>query len=137
MKSLLQKKLSMITIMVLCSGINAGCTIDLTTRAEKPLAHLVLVWMKEPGNAAHRAQLVSASKRLEAIDGVIRVKAGQSIASDRPVVDDSFDIGLYVELESPQALRAYATDPLHLAILKNDIAPVTERYIVYDFEIDR
>ena len=117
--------------------LSSSCTINLTTNPETPLAHVVLVWLKNPGNAADRAQLVAASKQLEAIDGVLRVKTGQSIPSDRPVVDDSFDIGLYVELESPEALRAYATDPLHLSILKNEIAPVTERYIVYDFEIDR
>lgn len=114
----------------------AGCSVNMSVEQD-PLAHVVLVWLKEPGNVAHRSQIVNASKRLEAIDGVIRVDAGQSIPSDRAVVDDSFDVGLYIELESPQALQAYATDPLHLEILKNDIAPLTERYIVYDFTIKR
>ncbi len=123
--------------LVLVASVYSGCTFDLTTAAPAPLAHVVLVWLKDPGNATHRVQLANASQRLEAIDGVIRVKVGQSIPSERDVVDDSFDVGLYVELESPEALRAYATDPLHLSILKNDIAPITERYIVYDFEIDR
>ncbi|MEM7081775.1 MAG: Dabb family protein [Pseudomonadota bacterium] len=114
-----------------------ACTVNLTIDNDEPLAHVVLVWMNEPGNPAHRAQLIAASERLRDIDGVVRVKTGQSIASDRDVVDDSFDVGIYVELESLDALKAYATDPLHLAILNNDIAPVTARYIVYDFEIDR
>ncbi len=117
---------------------SASCTYDITFGDEETrLAHVVLVWLKEPGNSAHRTQLVRASERLEEIDGVIRVKTGQSIPSDRAVVDDSFDVGIYIELESVEALKAYATDPAHLAILRNDIAPVTERYIVYDFEIDR
>ncbi len=122
---------------ILAIALSAGCTVNMTLEPDEPLAHIVLVWLKDPGNAAHRAQLTAASKRLEAIDGVLAVKVGQSIPSDRDVVDDSFDVGLYIELESPEALKAYATDPLHLEILKNDIAPVTERYIVYDFEIDR
>jgi len=116
----------------------SSCAFDVTFGEEdKPLAHLVLVWLKEPGNPTHRAQLIAASKRLEQINGVVAVKVGQSIPSDRSVVDDSFDVGLYVEFESQEALSAYATDPLHLSIVKNDIVPVTERYIVYDFEVDR
>ncbi len=125
-------------LVLLAAFASTSCTYNVTFGDEDtPLAHVILVWLKEPGNTAHRAQLVEASQHLEKIEGVIRVKVGQSIPSEQPVVDDSFDVGLYVELESTEALRAYAIDPVHLTILKNDIAPVTERYIVYDFEIDR
>ncbi|MFK8030641.1 MAG: Dabb family protein [Gammaproteobacteria bacterium] len=117
--------------------VTFSCTVDMTihSKDERPLAHVVLVWLKDPGSAVDRERIIIASKRLGEIEGVIQVRTGQSIPSERDVVDDSFDVGLYVELESPEALRAYATDPLHLSILKHDIAPVTERYIVYDFEI--
>lgn len=118
-------------------GLVSGCTVNIQINEDQPkaLAHVVLVWLKEPGNADHRNQLIRASQRLADIDGVMNVTTGQSIPSDRDIVDDSFDVGLYVELESIEALQSYATDPLHLDILKNDIAPITQRYIVYDFEI--
>lgn len=119
--------------------VASGCTVNILINEDEPtpLAHVVLVWLKEPGNAAHRQQIIEASQQLTDIDGVLSVATGQSVPSQRDVVDDSFDVGLYVELESADALASYATDPLHVSILKNDIAPVTERYIVYDFEISR
>lgn len=128
---------SLIAVSLVALMLTTSCTVNLNFGPEEPLAHVVIVWLKEPGNADHRAQIIDASRRLKSIDGVKKVTVGQSIPSDRDVVDDSFDIGLYVELESLKALDAYATDPLHLTILKNDIAPLTERYTVYDFEIDR
>ncbi len=138
MKAYIPNNVRAACLVLVAAIASSSCTFDYTFGDEDtPLAHVVLVWLKEPGNMAHRAQLVEASQRLEEIDGVIRVKVGQSIPSERPVVDDSFDVGLYVEFKSTEALRAYAIDPAHLAILKNAIAPVTERYIVYDFEIDR
>ena len=115
----------------------SSCTNVTVHDTDMSLAHVVLVWLKNPGSEQDRQRIIDASKQLANIDGVVRVKAGQTIPSDRDVVDDSFDVGLYVELESTQALSNYAVDPLHIKVLREEIAPVTDHYVVYDFEVDR
>jgi len=114
-----------------------ACTGLTPNDEERHVAHVVLVWLKEPGNTEQRQQVIEATQKLSVIEGVVRVEAGQTVPSDRDVVDDSFDVGLYFELSSRQALRSYAQDPLHIKILREEIAPVTDHYVVYDFEVNR
>jgi hypothetical protein len=115
----------------------ASCAQQSERKEGTAIAHVVLIWLKQPGNTQHQRQIIEASKQLEAIDGVLLVRSGLPVASERSVVDDSFDVALYFELASRQALVSYAQDPVHVKILQKVIAPFTDHYIVYDFEIER
>lgn len=95
--------------------------------------HVVLVWLKEPGNAEHRQRIIEGSKKLEGIPGIRELRVGQAIPSERDVVDDSFDIGLYMTFPSEKAMQAYLTHIEHVEIVKNEFMPLMERYLVYDF----
>lgn len=95
--------------------------------------HVVLVWLKEPGNMMHRRRVIEASRRFEALPGVLQVRVGESVQSDREVVDDSFDVGLYLTFASQEDLQAYLVDERHKATLRDVLKPLTARYIVYDF----
>ncbi len=100
------------------------------------VVHIVLVWLKEPGNVVHRQQIIAASRGFEAIPGVLDVSVGEVVPSDRDVVDDSFDVGLYLTFESVDAMNAYLVDERHQRQLREVFRPLAERYSVYDF-IDR
>lgn len=58
--------------------------------------HVVVVWLKDPGNPTARRRIIDASQVLRSISGVMSLKAGTMIPSQRPVVDSSFDIALSV-----------------------------------------
>lgn len=94
--------------------------------------HVVFVWLKDPGNAAHRAQVIEASRSFADIDGVLEVRAGEPVASDRSIVDDSFDVGIYLRFATIDDMRAYLSDERHESALRDVLQPVTERYLVYD-----
>jgi hypothetical protein len=96
--------------------------------------HVVLVWLKEPGNPEHRQQIVDATREFETIPGVIDISVGEVVPSDRPIVDDSFDVGLYLTFSSVDAMRTYLADDRHQQALRDVFRPLSERYIVYDFE---
>ncbi len=102
--------------------------------SDTAVVHIVLVWLKEPGNAEHRQRIVNATREFETIPGVIGVTVGEVVTSDRPVVDDSFDVGLYLTFSSVDAMKAYLADDRHQQALRDVFRPLSERYIVYDFE---
>ena len=97
------------------------------------VVHVVLVWLKEPGNATHRARVVEATRSFSTIPGVEEIRVGEPVPSGRPTVDDSFDIGLYMIFASKEALDAYLVHPEHQAAQREILRPLVRRVIVYDF----
>ena len=55
-----------------------------------------------------------------------------TLASDRPVVDDSCDVGLTVHFDSAKSLHAYETDPRHLKKVTEVLKPLTKKIAVDD-----
>ncbi len=98
------------------------------------VVHVVLVWLKEPGNSEHRQRIIEISREFETILGVIDVRVGEVVTSDRPIVDDSFDVGLYLTFSSVDAMNTYLADDRHQQALREVFRPLSERYIVYDFQ---
>lgn len=94
--------------------------------------HVVLVWLKRPGNPADRKALLAACDELRVIPGMRFLDAGTALASPRPVVDDSFDLGLVIRFDSAAALHAYETDPRHVQQLNTVLRPLAAKTVVYD-----
>jgi hypothetical protein len=97
------------------------------------IVHVVLVWLKEPGNPDHRARITEATRRFSEIPGVDEVRVGEPLASERPTVDDSFDVGLYMTFPSKEALRNYLAHPEHKAAQRAILQPLVRKAVVYDF----
>ena len=104
-----------------------------SSEQNKQITHVVMVWLKEPGNEKQRDAFVKASKQLNNISGIVNRHVGVVVASDRVIVDDTFDVAVSVTLESEQALKKYLNDPLHKKILHDKIKPLINRIVVYDF----
>lgn len=98
------------------------------------LMHVVLVWLKQPGHPEHRQQIVEASHKLSAIPGVRELRVGEVVISDRAVVEDSYDVALSLRFDDAEALASYLNHPLHIATVKTDMAPLMQRYQVFDFQ---
>lgn len=102
---------------------------------QSQIQHIVIIWLREPGNVSHRQTLIKASQQLTEIPGVISVEGGEVITDNRPVVDSSFDVALSFRLQDKQALREYVQHPLHKKLLKDVFKPLIEHYRVYDVEL--
>jgi hypothetical protein len=109
----------------------AGST--LASDAEPHLVHVVLLWLNEPGNEDHRAQIIAATRGFASIPGVKGISVGEPVSSQRSVVDDSFDIGLYISFSSKQALEAYLVHPKHKAAQQSVLGARVKRAVIYDF----
>lgn len=104
--------------------------------ADARIVHVVLVWLKEPGNAEHRARIVEATRGFASIRGVEEIRVGGPVPSGRPTVDDSFDVGLYMVFSSKAALDAYLVHPDHKRAQEAILRPLARRAVVYDFRDD-
>lgn len=110
----------------------ASCASIAPPAAKGTIDHVVLVWLKRPGNPQDRKALRDAGDELRSIPGLRFLDHGIAHPSDRPTVDDSFDIGYVMRFDSAAALEAYAKHPLHQKKLNEVLRPLSAKIVVYD-----
>ncbi|MFC1749704.1 Dabb family protein [Pseudomonadota bacterium] len=120
--------LTAVVSLFLCS-----CTLSPSHTDSQPINHVVLIWLKDSGNEQHRQQVIAASQELEKIPGVIKIQAGDVIASERKVVDDSFDVGVHMLFKDQAAMHSYTSHADHVDIVKTRVVPLAEKIVIYDF----
>ncbi len=74
----------------------------------------------------------AAAKDLRVIPGLQFLDSGTALASERPVVDDSFDVGFTMRFDSAAALASYKSDPRHVQKVTAVLKPLSKRVLVYD-----
>ena len=124
--------MQMSSLVLMFSMFLAGAAFAAETD-NSGVIHTVFLWLKQPGDVQHRQQLMLATNRLRAIPGVLDIHFGEKIESDRDIVDDSFDIGITMYFSSTQAMNEYLVHPLHHAVVEQEIRPLVDRIVVYDF----
>jgi hypothetical protein len=97
------------------------------------VGHVVVVWLKNPGNSEHRRRIISESDVLRDIPGVTGLRAGEVLPGERDIVDSSFDVALIVSFTDLAAMQAYLTHPLHVNLVEQTLKPLVDRIRVYDF----
>ena len=122
------KTLAIIILLAL-----AGCS-SIEPVHDRALHHVVLCWLKEPGNARHRQQIIDVSKSFRKIPGVLEVRAGQVVPSDREIVDDSFDVAILIIVLDRKRLAEYLQHPIHQRAKRDILMPLVEKIVVYDFK---
>lgn len=123
-----------ISMIMLCVMLTACVSAATTKTQERKIVHIVLVWLKEPGNQEHIQQVVDVSNQLNEIPDIQELRVGASIPSERKIVDDSFDVGVYMIFENQASLARYLVHPDHKNIVKTVLTPLASKVLVYDFE---
>jgi hypothetical protein len=117
---------------VFCLG--AGCATAPKPVPPGKLFHVGLVWLKEPGNAAHRQQIVAAAHAFaREIPEVQFLSVGQSPPSPSPYVDDSFDVCLVMQFADRAAMERYNQHPVHQKAAQEAFLPLSKKILFYDF----
>lgn len=93
--------------------------------------HVVLVWLRQPGNADDKQTLVELGNQLRTIPGIRFLDSGTALPSERPIVDDSFDIGFVMRFDSPAALENHAVHPKHVKA-RDELLRLSRKILVYD-----
>ncbi len=95
--------------------------------------HVVVCWLNEPGNEEARRKVIDVSKGFSTIPGVINVRAGRVIPSEREIVDSSFDVAIYLSFENEQKLFEYLNHAIHKKAVEKTLKPLVRKVVVYDF----
>jgi hypothetical protein len=117
---------SLVVIVALLLSIS-GCAQDAR------VTHIVVCWLKNPGDADARRQLIADSKSFTKIPGVVAVSAGSVLPSTRPSVDSSFDVAVVMKFKDEKALASYASHPIHLQAVERTLRPLVAKYVIYDY----
>lgn len=119
--------------MLYLSACSSLGTTPHSAVATPSVHHVVLVWLKDmPDKDIHKQRVLDGSEQLRSIPGLKSLHIGTAIASERKIVDDSFDVGLHMVFASEQAMNRYLKHPTHVAFVKS-IKPQIKKLLVYDF----
>ncbi len=124
--------------VVLLVGLTACSTqpakTGYVTTHTQSINHVVLVWFKQGTTKADIDEVIQETNKLPAlIPQVKTMSLGRAIASDRKMVDDSFDLGIYLTFASQQDMQAYLRHPKHVAFVNKFVKPRLAKLLVYDF----
>lgn len=95
--------------------------------------HTVFFWLRKGISAADRKAFDAGLKSLLAIETIRQGHVGKPAATDRPVIDRTYDRGLTVVFDSQADHDAYQADPIHLKFVKT-CSKYWIQVRVYDYE---
>lgn len=126
------RNISAIVVLLLLLG---GCSqMPVSSNGEGRVNHLILIWLKDAGNPEQRRQIIEVTRALQQLPGVISVRVGSIMPSDRSVVDSSFDVGVHMLFADRQSMERYTANPEHVRTVTQLVMPLTKRLVIYDFE---
>ena len=97
-------------------------------------SHVVIFWT-DPAKPNAADELVAGAKRcLTQAAGILHFHVGKMSPSSRPVVDQSYQVGLNIVFDSKQSQDDYQTHPLHLEFVEKVFTPNCRKVVVYDFQ---
>ncbi len=132
----LTASLRSLMVALLLAALLAGCATRPSAPSAGGVQHVVLFWLKEPGNPEHRRRILEATRGLASIPGLVSVSAGLVIPSERAIVDDSFDVGVVMRFESEAAMHAYLEHPEHRKAVAEVIRPLVRKIRVHDIRLN-
>lgn len=118
---------------LLLATLTACATSPLPNAASAgQLAHTVFFWFKPdaPPGTAHRL-LTFYRTEVPRLPGVLAVLPGTARASERDVVDDSFDLGVTTVFADSDAEHVWHDHPVHKRMIA-EFEPFLAKVVVYD-----
>src|SRR6267143_3669715 len=96
-------------------------------------SHVVIFWTDSANPKATDELIVGAAKYLKPIPGIIHFHVGKMVPSQRPVVDQSYQVALNVVFADKKAQDEYQVHPLHVQFVEKVFKRNCKKVVVYDF----
>jgi hypothetical protein len=97
-------------------------------------SHVVIFWTDPKKPNATEDLITGAEKYLKPIPGVLGFHIGRMAKSQRPVVDQTYQVALNLIFPTKQAQDDYQAHPLHVEFVEKCFKPNCAKVVVYDFE---
>jgi len=97
-------------------------------------SHIVIFWTDPAIPTAADELIAGAEKYLRAIPGVLSFHIGRMATSQRPVVDQTYQVALNLVFPDKKTQDDYQAHPMHIEFVEKVFKRVCKRVVVYDFE---
>jgi hypothetical protein len=97
-------------------------------------SHVVVFWTDPAQPNAVDELIKGMNHYLKDLPGIEHFHVGRMAASDRPVVDQSYQVALNTIFTDRQAQDAYQVHPRHVEFVEKVFKRVCTRVLIYDFE---
>ncbi len=97
-------------------------------------SHVVIFWTDPNNPNAADEMMAGAEKYLRPIPGILHFHVGKMARSERPVVDQSYQVALVITFKDRQAEADYQKHPSHLEFTDKIFWPRNKKFVIYDFE---
>ena len=118
-------------VLLFAAGVSA-CTCT-QIRNSDSVTHVVMVWFNDSVTQDDIDTVARRTLELRDIPQLVDIKVGKAIPSDRPIVDDSFDLGLVMTFDSVESMNIYVEHPIHVKFVEQYLKGKVDRLVVYDF----
>lgn len=109
----------------------AALAMQRAAPAEARFIHHVFFYLKQPGDAADKAKLIAALKRLSAAPTIRSYQIGQHAGTTRDVIERGYDVSWTLTFDSAADQESYQEDPIHLRFVDEN-ASLWSKVVVYD-----
>lgn len=96
-------------------------------------SHVVIFWTDPEQPNATQELLDGAEKYLRPIPGVLHFHVGKMATSERPVVDQSYQVALNIVFPDKKSQDEYQVHPMHIDFIEKVFKRVCKKVVVYDF----
>ena len=97
------------------------------------VTHVMLFWLKRPGNVDDQNFLLRALRTLRSVRGVNDVRVGKSLPVARPGLEQPFDLGVVMIFRHREALEKFERDRRREQAIDAMLRPLVRQYTVYNF----
>ena len=97
-------------------------------------SHIVIFWTDPAKPNAADEIIAGANQLLKTIPGLTHFHVGKMMGSQRPVVDQTYQVALSTAFVSQHAQDEYQVHPQHLEFVAQYVKPLVKKVVVYDFE---
>ena len=138
MKKLLGLSLFILIILISCEvkkevKVEKSDKLEKTLKRDNVLVHTAYFWFKATATPEQVKAFKEDTERLRDIEQVKALYYGAPAATDRPVVEKSYDFAVVVHFENLAAHDIYQAHDIHQNLLKNHSA-LWERVMVTDVD---
>jgi hypothetical protein len=128
---LLRMRVALFLTCIALSLAPAGAQAIATRSGQ--VTHVMLFWLKRPGNVDDQNFLRRALRTLRRARGVTDMRVGRSLPVDRPSVEQSFDLAVVMTFRDREALEKFERDQQRKQAIDAMLGPLVRQYTVYNF----
>ncbi len=110
-----------------------GVHVSYSSKVHIMFSHVVIFWTKPENPNGADELLAGFEKYLKPIPGVLHYHVGRMVPSERPVVEQSYQVALNLVFPDKAAQDAYQVHPMHVEFVEKVFKQVCARCVVYDF----